>query len=78
MLNSLNSLRQLEGLVKQASEALQKIASENRTLREKLARLEGDHKRLKEELHSSKEVLSRHARLRARLLRLSEKLEKIS
>ena len=32
-------------------EALQKTASENRSLKEKLARIEGEHKRLKTELH---------------------------
>lgn len=78
MLGPLKSLQQLESLVKQASEALQKASSENRALKEKLARLEGEHKRVKEELRDAKLTLARHDRLRNRLVKLSEKLEKIS
>ena len=78
MIGSLQSLKQLEGLVKQAAEALQKNGAENRTLRDKLARLEGEHKRLKEELKEAKASLARHERLRSRLVRLSEKLERIA
>jgi predicted nuclease with TOPRIM domain len=77
-LPSLNSLKQLEGLAKQASEALQKTASENRALKEKLARVEGEHKRVKDELREAKMTLSRHERLKSRLEKLSEKLERIS
>ena len=78
MLGPLKSLQQLESLVKQASEALQKSSAENRLLKDKLARLEGEHKRLKEELRESKLVLARHERIKNRLVKLSEKLEKIS
>lgn len=77
MLGPLKSLQQLESLVKQASEALQKTATENRALKEKLARIEAEHKRLKEELRDAKMTLSRHERLKNRLVKLSEKLEKI-
>jgi multidrug resistance efflux pump len=78
MLGPLQSLKQLESLVKQASEALQKTAAENRTMKEKLSRLEADHKRAKEELREAKLTLARHERLKARLVKLSEKLERIS
>ena len=78
MLGPLQSLKQLESLVKQASEALQKTSAENRALKEKLARLESDHKRAKEELREAKLTLARHERIKARLVKLSEKLERVS
>jgi predicted nuclease with TOPRIM domain len=78
VINSLQSLKQLEGLVKQASDALRRTASENRALRERLARSEAELKRVKDELREAKLGLSRHDRLRARLVKLSEKLEKIA
>ena len=78
MLGPLQSLKKLESLVKQASEALQKTSSENRALREKLARIEGEHERAKKELHEAKLTLARHERLKSRLIKLSEKLERIS
>lgn len=77
MLGPLQSLKQLEGLVKQASESLQKISAENRVLREKLHKVETEHKRIKEELREAKMTLARHDRLKARLVKLSEKLERI-
>ncbi len=77
MIGSLKSLEQLEGLVKRASEALQKSATETRSLREKLTRLEAEHKKVKEELKETKMTLARHQRLRSRLVRLSEKLERV-
>jgi len=77
MIGSLQSLKQLETLVKQASEALRKSSTENRTLRERLSRLESEHKRLKDELKDAKGALARHQRLRSRLVKLSEKLERI-
>ena len=78
MSNPLQSLKRLEDLVKQASAALHKTASENRALREKLHRVETEHKRLKEDLRTANLTLARNDRLRARLTRLSEKLERIS
>lgn len=78
MLNSLQSLKQLEGLVKQASEALQKSGAENRSLKEKLARIEAEHKRAKDELREAKMTLARHERLKTRLARMLEKLERLA
>jgi hypothetical protein len=78
VIGPLQSLKQLEGLVKQASEALRRVSIENRALKEKLAKLDGEHKRTKEELREAKLVLARHERLRSRLAKLSEKLERIS
>jgi hypothetical protein len=78
MINSIQSLKKLESLVKEAAESLQKTSSENRALKEKLTRLESEHKRVKDELHEAKLVLARHDRLRARLARLSEKLERVA
>lgn len=77
MINQLQSLQKLESLAKQAAEALQKASSENRALREKLSRLDAEHKRMKEELREAKMTLARHERLKARLLKLSEKLERV-
>jgi septal ring factor EnvC (AmiA/AmiB activator) len=77
MLNSLQSLKQLEGLVKQASEALQKTGTENRSLKEKLARVEAEQKRMKDELREAKLTLARHDRLKNRLARMLERLEKL-
>ena len=77
-MHPLQSLKQLEVLVKQASASLHKISSENRALRERLRLVETEHKRAKDELHDAKLTLARHARLKARLLKLSEKLERIS
>jgi septal ring factor EnvC (AmiA/AmiB activator) len=78
MLNSLQSLKQLEGLVKQASEALRKSGAENRSLKEKLARIEAEHKRAKDELREAKMTLARHERLKTRLARMLEKLERLA
>ena len=77
MLGPLQSLKQLEVLVKQASESLHKISAENRLLKEKLTRLESEHKRLKEEMRTATMTLARHDRLKSRLIKLSEKLERI-
>lgn len=71
------SLKQLEALVKQAAAALHKAYADNRTLAEKLSRLEAEHRRVKEELHEAKLTLARHERLKTRLMRLSEKLERV-
>ena len=76
MSNPIPSLKRLEDLVKQASETLHKTLSENRALREKLHRLETDQKRLKEEMRAANLTLARHERLRSRLAKLSEKLER--
>ena len=76
--DSLQSLKKLEGLVKQASEAISKTAAENQALKEKLARVESEQKRVKDELREAKLTLARHERLKARLVKLSEKLEKIA
>jgi predicted nuclease with TOPRIM domain len=78
VLNALHSLKQLEGLVKQASEALQKATTENRSLKDRLHKLEVEHRRLKEELKAATLTLARHERLRARLQRLSDRLERVS
>jgi FtsZ-binding cell division protein ZapB len=77
VIGSLESLKRLEALVKQASEALQKTTAENRALKEKLARVESEQKRVKDELREAKLTLARHERLKARLVKLSEKLEKV-
>ena len=78
MIGPLKSLQQLESLAKQASEALHRISTENRSLREKLSRIEAEHRLAKEELRAAKMTLARHDRLRARLVKLSEKLERLA
>lgn len=77
MQGPLQSLKQLEVLVKQASESLQKLGSENRQFKDVLRRLEGENKTLKEELKAARLTLARHERLRTRLTRLTDKLERI-
>ena len=74
----MQGLKRLEDLVKQASATLHKTASENRALKEKLHRVEMEHKGLKEDLRTANLTLARHARLRARLVKLSEKLEVVA
>ena len=78
MIGPLESIKKLDGMVKQASEALRKTAAENRIMKDKLSRLELEHKRVKEELREAKLTLARHERLKARLVKLSEKLERVS
>lgn len=75
---SLQGLKQLEALVKQSADALRQSASDNRALRARLARMEDEHKRAKEELREAKLALGRHERIKSRLVKLSEKLEKIA
>jgi predicted nuclease with TOPRIM domain len=78
MIPHLDNLKHLEELVKQACQALHKTATENRNLKERLERIESEHKRVREELRDAKLLIARHERLRSRLLRLSERLEKVS
>lgn len=77
MQSQLQSLKQLEVLVKQASESLHKLGSENRQLKDALRRLEAENKSLREELKTARMTLARHERLRTRLTRLTDKLERI-
>ena len=77
MQGPLQSLKQLEVLVKQASEALQKLGSENRQFKESLRRLENENKTLKEELKEARLTLARHERLKIRLTRLTDKLARV-
>lgn len=78
MQGPLQSFKQLEVLVKQASESQQKLGSENRQFKDGLRRLETENKRLKEELKEARLTLARHERLKTRLTRLTEKLERIA
>lgn len=78
MLGPLQSLKQLEALVKQASDALRKTSAENRELKESCRKLEAENKRVKDELREARLILARHDRLKSRLGRLAEKLEKIA
>ena len=75
---SIQSLKQLEVLVKQASEALQKLGSENRQFKDVLRRLEAENKTLKDELKEARLTLARHERLKVRLTRLTDKLARIA
>ncbi len=77
MQGSLQSLKQLETLVKQASESLQKLGAENRQFKDVLRRLETENKALKEELKEARLTLARHERLKTRLTRLTDKLARI-
>lgn len=78
MQGPLQSLKQLETLVKQASEALSKLGAENRQYKDVLRRLETENKTLKEELKEARLTLARHDRLKTRLTRLTDKLARIA
>lgn len=77
MQNSLQSLKQLELLVKQASESLQRLGTENRQMKESLRRLEAENKTLHHELKEARLTLARHERLKTRLSRLNDKLARL-
>ncbi|MEQ1918483.1 MAG: hypothetical protein ABL955_04735 [Elusimicrobiota bacterium] len=77
MQGPLQSLKQLEVLVKQASESLQKLGSENREFKDVLRRLETENKALKDELKEARLTLARHERLKTRLTRLTDKLARV-
>lgn len=77
MQGPLHSLKQLEVLVKQASESLQRMGSENRRFKETLKRLESENKILREELREARLTLARHERLKTRLSRLNDKLARL-
>lgn len=77
MQGPLQSLKQLEVLVKQASESLQRLGSENRRINDALRRLETENKALKDELKEARLTLARHERLKTRLTRLTDKLARI-
>lgn len=77
MQGPLQSLKQLEVLVKQASESLQKLGAENRQFRDVLRRLETENKALKDELKMARLTLARHERLKTRLTRLTDKLARV-
>ena len=77
MQGPLQSLKQLEVLVKQASESLQKLGSENRQFKDVLRRLETENKALKDELKDARLTLARHERLKTRLTRLTDKLSRV-
>ena len=76
--SSLQGLKTLEALVARASEALRRVGEDNRALRERLRRADDEHKLLKEELRQARAALARHERVKSRLLKLSEKLERIA
>ena len=77
MQGPLQSLKQLEVLVKQASESLQKLGTENRQFKDVLCRLETENKALKDELKEARLTLARHERLKIRLTRLTDKLARV-
>lgn len=70
-------LKTLENLVGEAARALKSLGAENVKLQDALRRLEADNKRLKEELRSSSTSRSKSDKLRTRLEKLAQKLEKI-
>ena len=75
---SIQSLKDLEVLVKQASQALQKLGAENRKFKDALRRLEAENKSLHEELKAARLTLARHERLKTRLTRLNDKLARVA
>lgn len=77
MQGSFQSLKQLEALVKQASDSLRKLGSENREMKDSLRRLEAENKALHHELKEARLTLARHERLKARLGRLNDKLARL-
>ena len=70
-------LKELEALAAETAKLLNSLGAETRRLKETNARLDGENRRLKEELKAAALGLSRQERLRARLEKLSQKLEKL-
>ncbi len=71
-------LRALESLVNEAAKALQTLSAQKAKLVEANARLEADNRKLKEDLRVATSALSRQERIRLRLARLSQRLEKLA
>ncbi|MEK7858128.1 MAG: hypothetical protein AAB320_03220 [Elusimicrobiota bacterium] len=70
-------LKELEALAAETAKLLNSLGAETRRLKETNARLDGENRRLKEELKAAALGLSRQERLRARLEKLSQKLERL-
>ncbi len=77
-MQALHSLKQLETLVKQAAESMQKLGAENRHLKDALRLLEAENKTLKMRFQEARLRLARHERLKPRLRRLNDKLARFA
>lgn len=71
------SLKRLEALVQQAAERLKALGEDNDKLLRANKRLEDDNKALKEQVRALQAAASKGERVRQRLLRLSQKLDKL-
>lgn len=72
------SLKRLEALVHQSAEALKRLTEENAKLKKASDKLDEENRHLKERLRKLETVAAKHERVRVRLVKLSQKLEKIS
>lgn len=70
-------LKALEALAVEAAKAITELGAENRHLKEAKTRLETENRRLKEELRQALVSSHRQDRLKARLEKLAQRLEKI-
>ncbi|MDE2040092.1 MAG: hypothetical protein KGO96_04075 [Elusimicrobia bacterium] len=70
-------LKTLESLVAQAAAALQSTSADKKRLERALARAEEENNKLKEEVKRLSSNSVNHERLRARLERLDQKIEKL-
>ncbi len=70
-----NLLKALEALAKEGGARLRELASEQRRLRDENAKLRSEGARLKEEIRRAEAGLRLQVKVKARLQRLSQKLE---
>ncbi|HVA66141.1 MAG TPA: hypothetical protein VNK24_04360 [Elusimicrobiota bacterium] len=74
---TLHGLKKLEALAESSAKKLRQLAEDNARLAKDAAKLEAENKSLKEQVKRLAAGASAQARLRARLLKISRKLEKI-
>lgn len=72
-----SKLKALETVVVEAAKAITELGAENARLKEAKTRLETENRRLKEELRQALVSAHRQDRLKARLEKLAQRLEKI-
>lgn len=70
-------LKALEALALEAAKAITELGAENAHLKEAKTRLETENRRLKEELRQALGSAHRQDRLKVRLEKLAQRLEKI-
>ncbi len=73
----IHGLKTLESLVSECAKTLRGLLEDNERLLKASAKLEAENKSLKEQVRRLSSETASQAKLRARLLKISQKLEKI-